>query len=80
MLFKKRLLVYIFLNKVFLSLFSTLMSLNNTNSFSNSINSIIYRRDLSRNLFSFFLNEYFSRFESFNFLNCDKNVFYIKFD
>ena len=60
------------------------MSLNNTNSFSNSLDLLIYRRDLmSRNFFSFsfffFLNNY-SRFEFFNFSIRDKNDFYIKFN
>ena len=54
------------------------MFLNNINSFSNSFNSIIYRRDLSRDLFSFFLNECFSRFEFFNSSNRDKDISYIK--
>ena len=81
MLFKKRLLIYIFLNKLFF-IFSTLslMLSNNTNSFSNSLNLIIYRRDLISRFFfsfSFFLNKRL-RFEIFNSSNRNKDVSYIK--
>ena len=61
------------------------MFLNNTNSFSNSFDLIMYRRDLiSRTFFSFFffLNDRsrFEFFESFSFSIRDKNDFYIKSD
>ena len=63
------------------------MFLNNTNFFSNSFNSIVYRRDLMFRdsfsfSFSFFLNNYlrFEFFELFSFLIRDKNDFYIRFN
>ena len=61
------------------------MFLNNTNSFSNSFDLIVYRRDLiSRNFFSFsfFLNNRsrFEFFELFNSLIRDKGDSYIRFD